>query len=328
MLVLKDSDFFNNYIDRNSTVMGRANAIVRDPNTVILNQILFDEIKRKIIDNRKETSVYAMGKAIASGKLVLTMPQPTNKLPGMVPFLSYKSNGQPRMLVNMYDVVIPVKNPDDSTTYELADANKAYSILYGAWLALEKLYPNAGVSSNTIYYAAILWADMFTKPLYDTIGMNNQDRNIAFMYFAMKFFMKYIMQCKSDEMVDSMVKRYIPTKNDYILTMEENMNDLGEDPYTGFVKFIEVLFNDQITQIKGIRVNTLDHQINMTYYVQRFISTFDQNAILALCTFPYFMYVIIASVGRTGMLKDKAFDRIFAMHKTELHKLLIEIQKD
>lgn len=333
MRKLIDSDFFKEEINKGNTIIGRANAIISgmEPSTVILNQILYPDIKKKIIGTRKEKIVLEIGKSIETGRMILFTTAPEKRLSDVMPFVVYQQaldNGRmDKVAVNLASIVVPVKQPTGEQGYELGDPAKVFSILYGAYLAVSKFTPSSIVDPNVLYDSSVLWASMFNKPIFDSIGLHNPERNEAFMYFAMKFFLIYFMECKPDQ-ANAMAMKYLRgSKNDQILLMEDKIDELQINLYEGLLPFMNTIFNDEITQIKGVRVANLANTMNASYYISRFVMSFGTNALLALCAFPYFIYIIVASYGKSKMIKDKAFDKVFLTHKRELNRLLVSLQK-
>lgn len=332
MRELRDSDLFMKYINHDNVIFGRIGKILSgaESTLVVLNEMLADEIQRKIVENKREKTVSDMGYAINNGDILLITMDPSKKLPDMVPFFigRNENTGKSFAFVNMSPIVRPVKNADGSLTYELGDANKAYTTIYSAYLALKKFNRRTALSSNTLYNAAVLWADMFNKPLYDAFGMSNPERNDALMYFSMKFFLRYIMECDEGN-TESISSKYIKgKKNDLILYMDEKIHDLGLNMYEGLIPYMKILFNNEVTQAKGVRVANISNSMNEAYYIQKFTTTYSSNALLGLCTFPYFTYVIVSAMGKSKMVRDKSFDRIFQNHQKEVNAFLISLMRD
>lgn len=331
MKVLRDSDFFDAYINHDNAIMGKIGKILSgtEKSTVILNKIIWDELTRKLFSKRKERVVVKISEAIRSGNMIIFCNSPDAKLPDMVPFVVYKKQGIDAVAINASSLVIPVKNPDGTDGYEIEDINKMYVSLYSGYLAMMNFKKKDILPSHVLYDAAVIWAEMFNKPLYDTFGMGNQDRNEALMYFAVKFFLRNIMECDmrqtealGDKFIQSTKRQH---KNDLILYMEEQIEFRKIDIYKGMIPFMETLFNEEITKIRGVKVSTLSNTMNVSYYIQKFTTTFSSNALLALCTFPYFFYVIDSAVSKTKMVKDKSFDRIFQNRKREVSHFLVDV---
>jgi hypothetical protein len=191
---------------------------------------------------------------------------------------------------------------------------------------LDVFDPKAVLTHDALTYSAILWADMFTKPLYDVYGMNNIDRVKAFKYFAMKFFLGYYMECPENQ-INDIVMKYFKEKNQLIITMEDVIAARGYNIYDGFMSFCNVMFNNEVTMIKGVRVNNVENNMNVSFYLQKFSQTFHRNALLSLCSFPYFIYTIIAATSKCNLVKDKSFDRIFKDNGAVASRLLVAILK-
>ena len=331
MIELKDSDLYLKYLNHDNVIYGRMYKIGtgREESLVVLNDILMDDIIKRIINNKKEKTVADMGTAISTGKMLLFTTALDKKMPDMVPFFvgRNRNTGNRFAYVNMTPIVRPIKNADGSILYDLGDANKAYTTLYSAYLAVDRFHAGAELSPKLLKDAAILWAEMFNKPLYDAFGMSNPDRNEALMYFAIRFFLSYIMQCPVQQ-VDSISKSYINgKKNDLILFMEEQIERKQYKLNSGLVPYMETIFDNEVSQAKGIRVANISNQMNVSFYLQKFVGTYSSNALLGLCTFPYFVYVIVSAMGKSKMVKDKSFDRIFNQHKSEVNSFLIGISK-
>ena len=330
MLTLKDSDLFNSIINKDNVIFGKINLILSDKTgklsgAVILNNILYPDIKRKIVDRQKNPMITKMANAIVNGKMVLFALPPEKNLPDVIPFFTYKKDGVRQVAVNLTSVVYRTKDDADNIIYDLADnVDKVYAILYSAYLALDVFEDNAIMSHDTLYYAAVIWADIFTKPLYASFGMHNNDRNKALKYFAMKFFLGYYMQC-SENQIDELTKKFIDKKNPLILYMEDKIYEKGYNLYEGFIPFCRILFDAEVTMTKGIRVNNLENTMNVTTYIQSFSSRYHKNALMMLCSFPYFIYVLIAASSKCNIMKDKSFDSIFKDEGTMLSKLLLSI---
>ena len=327
---LKESDIFMNELNKNNVVFNKLNLILSNaiPSTVILNQILYPEIKRKIVDKRKDSISMEIATAIAQGSLVLFTIAPDKKLSDMIPFFAYTQNGVRKVAVNLCSMVRVNRLDDNSQDYEMGDhVDQIYAVLVASWLTLTKFDKKAVVTPGVMENAAVLWAEMFTKPLFDVVGLNNIDRKNAFMYFSIRFFLGYFLGISKDS-IDSISLKYVGTKNSLILYMEDKIEHLGLDMYAGVIPFLKILLNNEVSMVKGMRVNNIDNSMNISFYMTKFSQTFGSNALLSLCAFPYFIYTVMAAASKTRMVKDKAFDRIFSGHNSKaLNKLIIDVQK-
>lgn len=331
MLELKESDIFKKYANKNNVLFGKINLILGDPQTPILNDILYPEIKKRIVDKKKDVMAAKMANAVYNKQIMLFMTSPDKKLPSLMPFFVYSQHGIRKVALNLTDLVIVRREPTGEVEYDISNSiNKLYPLLYASYLALENLDSNTILSPDALYYSAVLWAEMFNKPVYDVVGQNNNDRRRAFMYFAIRFFLGYYMQCP-EQQIDSLSMKYInrwqPEKNQFIISMEDRIAEKGINIYEGFITFCKTLFDNEITMIKGLRVNNLEAAMNINFYIQRFIQTYSENALLSLCAYPYFVYTLIAATSKSDLVKHKSFEKIFKDENTMVNKLLISIIK-
>lgn len=328
MRKLIDSDIFSQIINKNNRVLGQIPMLIPPHNEgVFLNEILHNDIKRKIVDKKRSAIATAIMDEIDSGAIIIIYTTPEKRLSDMIPFITFKNKGIRRVLVNFSSIARPVRLNDGTIDYELGDnVNKAYVLLHSAYLALEKFTENAVMSADTIYDSAILWAEMFNKPLFDVIGLNNSDRREAFTYLAMKFFAVYFMGSTEDQ-AEKTAMKYIKQKNQMLIDILDNIQSKNIDIYAGVQAFITTLLDNEVTSIKGLKVNNDSNAVDISFYIRKFSQTFGSNALLSLCAYPYFIYVITAAMGKCNMVKDKSFERILKYQQRVANKLVIEVLK-
>lgn len=329
MRKLTESDIFSNELNRGNNILGKINAIISgaESSTIILNEKLYPEIKRKIIDRRRDDVSLKMGDAIINGRLVLFALPPEKRLSSQIPFIIWKQNGIRRVAVNLCDLIVQHKYNDGTIEYELGDnVNKVYILLQSSYLALDKFAENMVMSPDVLYESAVLWAEMFNKPLYDAVGLNNSDRYSAYLYFSMKFFLVYFMGC-TEAQAESMASKRVPDKNMLLLQMKDVIESRGMNLYAGIVPYLKIILDNEVANTKGIRVNSLENSMNISHYLTRFIQSYSDNALLSLCAFPYFIYTIQSAFNKTKMMKDKSFDWVFDNRKGNL-KLVTKLMTD
>ena len=330
MRTLKDSDIFSNYINKGNAVFGRISEIVMpDSPAIFLNDVLYSEIKKKIIDKKRSEMVFKIDKAIKSGQMLLFTLPPEKRLSSQIPFIVFKQNGVQRVIVNLCGLVSEHKYNDGSSEYEISDnIDKVYVLIYSAYLAIDNLSENSIQSPDVLYNAAVLWAEMFNKPIYDSIGLNNTERYDAYLYFSMKFFLVYFMGCTEDQ-AEAMASKRVPHKNLLMVQMIDVIESRQLKLYDGITTYLSTILDNEVANTKGLRFNSLDKSMNITHYFTKFKNSYGENAILSLCAFPYFIYTIQSAFAKTKMMHDRSFERIFTMNANAkcLNKLLVDILK-
>ena len=328
MRKLIDSDIFSQIINKGNRVLGQIPMILPPSGVgVMLNEPLHNDIKRKIVDKKRSAIATAILDAIDTGELILIYTPPEHRLSDMIPFIAFKNKGIRRVLVNFSSIVRVTRLNDGTPDYDLGEnVNKAYVLLHSAYLTLEQFTDNAVMSADVVYDSAVLWAEMFNKPLFDVIGLNNTDRREAFMYLGMKFFSVYFMGCSEDQ-AEKTAMKYLKQKNQMLVDILDNIKAADIDIYAGVQAFLTTLLNDEITSIKGVKVNNMSNAVDISFYIRKFSQTYGSNALLSLCSYPYFIYAITAAMGKCNMVKDKSFERFLKYHQKIANKLVIEVQK-
>ena len=334
MRKLVDSDIFATEINKKNAVMGKISAIVsrQIPGMVILNDVIIADLKKKILNRKKDRITNEYINAIQQYRMILFTIPPEYRLPDFLPFMTYKRDGEPEVMVNLSNYVMRTEidsvGSGEKYSYDISNhVNAINIILRTAYLSISTLDPRETLSPDTLYFSAVLWAEMFNKPLYNAFGFHDQQKNDAFMYFAMKFFLIYIMEYP-EKNVEGIIRKQIPDKNSLILYMEEQIEAKGLQPFSGLKEFLSTLFNNEVTSMKGIRLNNAGStKMNISFYLQRFSSLYSSNAFLSLCTYPYFIFVIFSASAKCGIVKDKSFDRLFNDKRVMRDRLLVNLEK-
>lgn len=331
MLSYKDSDLFQFFINKNNVLLNKYTAVIRGTaGAVILNdqRELITEIKRKIIDRRKDMMMAKLFNGITSNQIIMVYLPPEFQISDCMPFIVCKVQGKPMAFVNMTNIVNQVREDGEVLYYELGEnVNKVDTVLYAAALALYQFDPSTTLSSDCLYYSSIVWAEMFCKPIFSVIDASNSDRKLAFIYFAIRFFLTYYMQCPEAQ-VNDLSGKYINNKKNILINhMEEQIRLKGLDIYAGLIPFLQMLFNSEVTLVKGNVVKTLNGNMTVVEYLNRFISTYHNNAVLSLCGYPYFIYTMLSAVKKAGMVKDKSFERLIKDNNVIVDKMLVTMLK-
>lgn len=330
MRKLINSDIFAQELNKNNRILGKINMILSGTDgSIILNNILYPEIERKMISKKKDKISVNIGQAINNGTIILVYNTPDKKLSSIVPFITFTKHGILRVLVNMSDIVQVIRLEDGTNDYSIDDTvNKVYSILVASYLAVSKFTEKDVLYPSFAANAAILWASMFNKPLYGVIGLNNSDRKPTYMYFSIKFFLIYYLNYK-EEQAEKVAMSYIKNKNMLLLDMEDKIHDRGIQLYNdGVINFLHHILNNEISGITGVRTKDMQQSINVTSYISNFSQSYGSNALLSLCSFPYFAYTVFSAYAKTGMMRDKSFIRVFDENKQLLNRFLVDMTRD
>ena len=206
------------------------------------------------------------------------------------------------------------------------DVDKLYSILVPGYIYLHLLDDNTALPAESIKLLSIMWAKMFNKVLISRrIFVGNNERYEAFMYFAMRFFMKYYLECP-DPVVDNISLAYVGTKSKYIMFVENNLAMKGVNLYRNWTTFASTMFSDEITNLSSFgNGSKMDEKL----YLQLFDSSLGKDgAYLALWSAPYFLYCVFATYNQSWCLNDRAWQDVVLSDKKRVPNLMNSLVKE
>jgi hypothetical protein len=324
-----DSDVYQKALNKNNSVNSKIAALVMGKShSVILNGELESDFDTMIKVFKSPVTIEIVN-AIHNNQMDLFTTDLASKFPSCMPFVKYSKGGEAKVAVDLSAYATEKKDSDSGKIEYKIDAKKLYVLCLPAYLTLKLFDKNTVLPPVTISKTALMWAKMFNKILNRTIGLTlNKERYEAYMYFAMKFYMIYILNCPQ-AVVDSVTKAYLKNDKGYLINfMEDRINTKKIDFYGSFETFCHTLFDNEISNIKGVRVNNLSEEMNYKFYMQKFIETYRFQSLLSLSSFPYFLFVLIASYNYSDIVSDRAFEDIVLEDSKDLPSVLASLYKE
>jgi len=207
-------------------------------------------------------------------------------------------------------------------------ADKLYDILVPAYLDLHLFSATCALPSESIRILSLLWARTFNKVLISRkIFVNNQDKYDAFIYFAMRFFMSYYLQCPAP-IIDSVSLGYLGgVKSKYVAEVESRLELKGIDLYANWLTFANTMFSNEITGIASF--NSKSDRMDEKLYLQLFDGTMGKDgAYMALWSVQYFVYVLFATFNRGYIFNDRAWEDIVIKDRKLMPRLMDSFYKE
>lgn len=328
MKLFTETDIFD-YLNKGNHLQSRIFKILDSKSgAIVLNEKLKPDLDT-IMKVYKEPSTLMFMKAIRNNDILLVDIPLEFNLPECLPFIKYKKDGHDKLIINVTNYVSRKKDTETGDVEYKIDIKKLYSLCLSGYLYLALLTKNVALPPDTIKNSALIWARMFNKVLNKTIALStNKERYEAFTYFAMRFFMTYYLECP-EVVVDNISNSYLKNGKGYLIDfMETKINDLDLKPYESFSNFCEVLFNNEVSNLKGIRVNNINENINLSFYIKRFIDMYNLSAVMSLSSYPFFLFAIISSFNWSGICNDRSMEDIIQYDKKEVPKLLNSLIKE
>lgn len=319
------SDIFEKMNYNNTIYNGLQNAVKHIDNTNIANPQLGPLID-KLHRIYKESIIMDISKAINDYSLiVITMPMEF-RFPASIPYLKTKRSGKECVIVDLSKYA-QVRKDDNGKIIEFTcDLTKLYNYLVPAFLALKVLNGETVLSTETTKWLSYMWAKLFNRILTSQrIFVGSEERYEAFMYFAMKFFMRYYLETNPN-IEENIAKEFIKgNKSKYIYMVEENMNQKGLDLYQDWTAFATSMFSNEITNIKS--ASSVD--MNVDQYIRLYSNYMGRDgAYLALWSADYFFYCLFVSYNRAYILNDRAWDTILSENLKVMPRLINGLVKE
>lgn len=266
-----------------------------------------DGISLKLIDAVKNMEIYVVHLPI------------DKRLPANMPYVKIKIGGSSKVIVDISKYSSIQRTDTGKIEGVEVDIQKLYNLLVPAYIALKVLNPETVVSIETTKWLSYLWARMFNRILMtQKMFVANQERYEAYMYFAMRFFMKYYMQT-NDAIVDKVSNEFIKNvKSKYILMIESKLQQKQIDLYQNWMTFTTNMFSDEITNIKITNVS-----MNIDQYIRLFCTYLGRDgAYLSLWSADLFFFCLFVTYNHAWILNDRAWNTIMEDNPKVLPRIL------
>lgn len=319
----RDSDVFKE-MDRGGAISNKliecGKAI---NNSIILNGKIetMDGFRRTY----RESIAVTIANMIARNEILLVAPPIDKRFPANIPYVKLK-NGK-TVVVDFGKYAQVTRDDRGDIISAKIDVDKMYSILVPAVIDLKLITKTTVLPSETIKLLSIMWATMFNKVLMAKKAfVGDSERYEAFMYFAMRFFMTYYLELPQP-LIDKISLDYCKgAKSKYIDFVEANLDLKNIDINSGFIPFIQTMFNNEVTNLQAH--NTVGLQMDPRGYLAAFDSFMGAGSYLALWSMPLFLYCIFVTYNQCWILSDRAWASVVLDDKKMVPKLMDSLYKE
>lgn len=329
MLTYLESDVFVFY-NRGNAITNRLKESIgkiRDDN-IMTKKI--DSAFTKMMRTYKESITYRVVDAARKSELlIVSLPIDSTgdyRFPDIIPFVKVNYRGKECMIIDISRISTETKIDDGYSEYSV-DIPKLYVMMIAAFTSLKLCDKGSALPIEAAKSASMLYSKIFNQVLA-RLGLltGSRERNEAFHYLAIRFFLKYYLHCP-DAVVDSVANGYVNNhKSDLIISMDDKINDRNSDIYRSFSDFSYCIYDNEFSGIRTDQAKV--NAINQSVYLSKFISMYSKNAIPMLWSFDYFFYLLLGAYRKTNVVYDRAFDDIFKDMPREMPKLMTSIYKE
>jgi len=325
MRLYSNSDMFIK-MNSGNAIYGQLTTAVKSINdTCVLNSKITESLD-SVQKAYKETLTLKAVEAVKKFEIILVAMPIDKRFPANIPYIKTKRNGKNCVIVDISKYSTIKRSENGNILEAKCDIPKLYNLLIPAYIALNVLNDETVISTETTKWMSFLWAKLFNHILKtQRIFVNNQERYEAFMYFAMRFFMKYYLETPP-AIIDRISGEFIKnTKSKYILMIESNLNQKGIDLYKDWSTFAYTMFSNEITNIHSI--TNID--MNAEQYLRLFSSYMGRDgAYLALWSADYFFYCLFVTFNKAYILNDRSWDVIVNEDSKIMPRILSGLYKE
>ena len=323
MLSYRDSDFFQLMDKGNSFLLKLKKSIAEINESNKLNDKLSVSINqlKKVY---KDTIVMKVVEAIKNREIVLVYFTPEYQFHEFFPYVKGRDkSGKDIVIIDVSRIVNIERDATDTIiAYTVDNINKFYSMLVPAYLSLKLFHSNDILPSEAMKYLSQFWGRMFCNVLLSNqvgIIQNDREKQRAFMYFAMKFFMIYYLQAP-DAIVNNIANSYLEGDyGQYLSFVMTNIKNKDVNLYSNFNNFLAQLFDDSITKIRTTH-SRVTGSINISYFLKIFRNMYGTNALMGLCSADYFLYIVFNSFNKSNYIRDKGFEKVIIGNRGEFKR--------
>lgn len=309
-----ETSFIYNHLNRSNGLTNNIATLLQSGLRV--SQDLLEEPLMIIMKNFKYPLKYKIKEALDDGRIVLLYNE-KGKLPTSMPFFLTKApNGEICAIISI-DIYGVLTKEKDSIRI---DAKKLYCLLESAYMArIIHLYGNPLSNSTSIITdGSHIYSSMFIRVLNKKYSLNvDKNRYHKVIFLASKFFLINILGLKDNNTTFNYAIKNCPGGN--ILILEEVNKMTSEEDFKNFETFINLLIKPELAL--GFK------DLNVRNYLEAFIIMYDASALLALESFPYFIYNI--NSVRTGAYINNQYvlDAIVDKSGGKIYNTIVDIER-
>lgn len=310
-----ETTFIYKHLNDANDITGKISAAFKDGK--VLKKENLEEALLLINKNFKFPLKFKVMEAFESGELILLYSPNNIKVPTTVPFVLTKNANNGVVAVVFVDLYGKL---NEETGVVNVDAKKLYCIMEAALLGITFFRNHNEIAKRNIIITsgASIYSNMFARVLNKRYALNvDKTRFQKVIFLASKFYMINLLGMDDTEMTFNYAARSCPNPNPQALKELSDM--IPEEAYTDLSTFLTNLSRPEL--MLGL------NDLSIRGYLESFITMYDPSALLALESFPYFMYNIISVVNGAYLNQQYVLEDIVEKHGARMYADLLTFNR-
>lgn len=307
---LQDTFVYRN-LNKNDAISNNVGKILQSG--TVLNKSNLEEAFVIINKNFKFPLKYNILKDVEEGGMVLIYSPENTKVPTCMPFLLTMNNNKiiAIVMVDIYGTMSKEGNIN-------IDPKKLYCIMESAYLAKVCItYQNQICTRNVIISnGSAVYSNMFTRILNKKYALNTDKNKLQkVLLLTSKFYLINLLGLTDSDMLFNYAIKNCVNGNPYLL--KEANEALKDEDYKDLSTFIAALTKPELNLAMG--------DLTVRGYLEQYINMYDASALLALESFPYFLYNILSVTNGAYINNQYILEDIVDVNGAKIYAELMNI---
>lgn len=212
-----------------------------------------------------------------------------------VPFVMTKDNGD--LCANVFVSSFGNRRVDGQVN---VDYRKLYALMESAYMARQFASKYDRFKNNgAILQGCILYANMFAKPINKKFNLHlDKTKENYLLFLAAKFYLINVIGLTNEDIIFNTAMKACKAGNPILLKEADLQIDV--DAFKNLGTFIEALKDDTLNLgLSGLTGRG---------FLENYISLYGGAAVFALEMFPYFLFVINATINSMGLVNNYSLE--------------------
>lgn len=181
------------------------------------------------------------------------------------------------------------------------DYRKLYTLIESSYYAKQFLlkYQSYKNNSDILTEGSRIYSNMFVKPINKKFNLHlDKNREDTLLFLSAKFYLKNVIGIQSDEIIFNTAMKVCKAGNPILLKEADLV--IPEEAYKNLGVFLEAIKDDKLNLgLSGLTARG---------FMESYISLYGSGTVFGLEMFPYFLYVINASLNSRGLVNNYSLE--------------------